>query len=62
MSWLEEQDFYEMCQRYRHSTEFTDPTTVDAFEALKAHIRKQVQEQMSECCDETGRWYERQCE
>lgn len=42
LDWLDEQDFFEMCQQYRHSVEWRrgpgDKTTVEAFEALKAFI------------------------
>src|SRR5687768_17014489 len=40
---LDSRDFYEACQRYRHSQEFHKPPlmdTVEAFEALKDWIRE----------------------
>lgn len=39
-AWLDEQDFYEVCQAYRHSREIPLglPTPVQAFEALKDYI------------------------
>lgn len=36
--WLEDQEFYELMQTYRHAQEWTKPTVVEAFEAVKAYI------------------------
>jgi hypothetical protein len=42
LEWLESQDFYELCQQYRHSHEVSGhpgiPTVVEAFERLKLSI------------------------
>lgn len=40
LDWLDEQDFYELMQAYRHAQEWTQPTVVEAFEAVKAYIRE----------------------
>ena len=40
--WLDEQDFYELCQQYRHAPLFPIDIVLDAYEALKAHIRRQI--------------------
>lgn len=49
--WLDEQEFYEYCQNYRHSTDrpFMPgmQNTVEAFEALKKYIRDQIEVQCS---------------
>ena len=40
IDWLDEREFYEQCQIYRHAP-ITDPrAVVNAFEALKGYIRK----------------------
>jgi len=45
MDYLDEQEFYEVCQRYRHAkdwkTEDGRGTASQAFEALKDYIRQQ---------------------
>lgn len=42
--WLDEQEFYEYCQAYRHSGLPSSPesTVVESFEALKKYIRDQI--------------------
>lgn len=37
---LDERDFYELMQAYRHAQEWTQPTVVETFEAVKAYIRE----------------------
>lgn len=55
MDWLDEQDFYEICQQYRHSNEFkrwsTQMTTVEAFEALKTFIRRKIKAEIKIATD-----------
>lgn len=45
-AWLDEQEFYELCQQYRHSQEWTAPPTVETFEALKAYIRAKIEREL----------------
>ena len=40
--WLDARDFYELCQQYRHAPLFPIDVVRDAYEALKAHIRRQI--------------------
>jgi len=47
LAWLDSQDFYEICQRYRHAQDAVprgpgQPTAVEAFEDLKSAIRQQI--------------------
>lgn len=39
--WLEEQDFYELMQIYRHAPLVPQAEVREAFEAVKDYIRKQ---------------------
>ena len=44
--WLNSREFYELCQTYRHVNQHVhggEQATVDAFEALKDAIMKQVE-------------------
>lgn len=54
--WLDEQDFYELCQQYRHSVEWQrgkgDLTVANAFEALKEFIRKKIEAEIKRAIDE----------
>lgn len=44
--WLDEQEFFEVCQSYRHAEDISGalpgPTPSEAFEALKKYIRDQI--------------------
>ena len=45
--WLDEQEFYEYCQNYRHASDLDPkmpgaPTATEAFEMLKKYIRDQI--------------------
>lgn len=45
--WLDDQEFYEVCQRYRHAQDMLGtgsilPTAAEAFEQLKDYIRQQI--------------------
>lgn len=43
--WLDEQEFFDICQAYRHSQDGQPdfmPTPAEAFEALKKYIRDQI--------------------
>lgn len=46
--WLDDQDFYEMCQQYRHAQDAVARpgflTAAEAFEALKEYIREHMPE------------------
>lgn len=46
--WLDDQDFYEMCQQYRHARDIAAPpgflSAAEAFEALKEYIREHMPE------------------
>lgn len=53
MDWLDKQEFYEVCQTYRHARDMWPnvegaPTAAEAFEALKEYIRKKVGEATSQ--------------
>jgi hypothetical protein len=50
--WLDEQEFYDICQSYRHAKDVVAdfpgmPTAAEAFEALKKYIRDQIEVQCS---------------
>lgn len=40
--WLDEQDFYEVCQQYRHTPVDRPQDVIKAFEDLKAFIIEKV--------------------
>lgn len=47
VAWLEEQEFYEVCQQYRHAPDLENPrddrmVAVKAFEFLKDYIRAHI--------------------
>lgn len=44
MRWLEEQEFYELMQAYRHAKIWDQAAVVAAFEAVKQAIRDHCQE------------------
>ena len=44
MEWLEEQEFYELMQAYRHAPVTDQSAVVAAFEAVKQIIRDKCQE------------------
>lgn len=46
--WLDEQEFYEICQQYRHARDGVERhpgllTAAEAFEVLKAYIRERME-------------------
>lgn len=50
--WLDEQEFFDLCQSYRHSQDAVAdfpgmPTSAEAFETLKKYIRDQIEVQCS---------------
>lgn len=45
--WLDEQEFYDICQSYRYAKDVVAdfpgmPTAAEAFEAMKKYIRDQI--------------------
>lgn len=45
--WLDEQEFFDICQSYRHAGDGSPifpgmPTAAESFEALKKYIRDQI--------------------
>ena len=44
MEWLEDQEFYELMQAYRHASALDQPAVCAAFEAVKQIIRDKCQE------------------
>jgi hypothetical protein len=49
--WLDDKPFYELCQQYRHSHEFSTPTVVEAYEALKDYIRERIEEELEDASE-----------
>lgn len=51
MDWLDGQDFYELCQQYRHAQEWTQPTVVEAFWSLKNYILTRLEKELDDASE-----------
>jgi hypothetical protein len=60
--WLDSEEFYELCQTYRHVNQRTsvgEEKTAEAFEALKEYIRGKLKEELDEYAEVAQDHYER---